>query len=225
MMPTTEWAIRNDEWKYIVQAYLACISFVDHQVGVVLDALENSPYTDNTIIVLWGDHGYHIGEKNRFAKHSLWEEATRAPLIFSVPKYKKNQVCHKPVGMVDIYPTLLDLAGLPENPVNEGHSLTPLLLNPNNDWKHAAITTYGRNNHAVRSEHYRYIQYEEGSEELYDHENDRNEWYNLANDPSYKSIRNELKKYCPQVNEPWALTSRYDYNRYFTDQKKERESN
>ncbi len=171
-----------------------------------------------------GDHGHHIGEQNRFTKHSLWEEAARAPLIFSAPNYKKNQVCHKPVGMIDIYPTLLDLAGLPENPANEGHSVKPLLSDPNNEWQHAAITTYERNNHAVRTEKYRYIQYEDGSEELYDHKNDQDEWQNLALDPAYQKIKTELKTCLPKVNESWAPTLRYDYNQYFIDQKK-RESN
>jgi arylsulfatase A-like enzyme len=115
MMPTTEWAKKNGEWKYIVQAYLACVTFVDHYVGEILKALEESGYADNTYVVLWGDHGYHIGEKNRFAKHSLWEEATRAPLLVAGPGLEGGQVCKKPVGMIDMYPTLLDLCGLPAN--------------------------------------------------------------------------------------------------------------
>ena len=220
MMPTTEWAIKNKQWKRIVQAYLACVSFVDFYVGEVLNALANSPYADNTIIVFWGDHGYHIGEKNRFAKHSIWERATRAPMIFVQPQNNKKQKCTKPVEMLDLYPTLLDLCGLPPNPQNQGFSLKPLLDDPKAEWPHAAVTTYGRNNHAVRTEFYRYIRYENGAEELYDHRNDENEWYNLADKPEMKPVIEQLKKYLPEKNVPWAQTSRYDYNSYLTEQRK-----
>ncbi len=219
MMPTTEWAIKTDEWKYIVQAYLACISFVDHYVGEVLSALDESKYSDNTIIILWSDHGYHIGEKNRFGKHSLWEEATRAPLIISAPDFNKGQVCKKPVGMIDIYPTLLDLCGLTPNPQNEGHSLKPLLVNTLANWPHIAITTYGRNNHAIRDENFRYIHYEDESEELYDHSNDYDEWYNLVDKSDYSVIKMRLRQHLPLVNEPWAPTAKYNYNKYFTEQR------
>lgn len=219
MMPTTEWAMKTDEWKNIVQAYLACVTFVDHYVGEILTALEQSPYADNTIIILWADHGYHIGEKNRFGKHSLWEEATRAPLIIAAPGYPEGQVCGKPVGMIDIYPTLLELCGFPPNPQNEGHSIVPLLKKSDNAWPHAAVTTYGRNNHAVRDEHYRYVHYEDGSEELYDHRQDNDEWYNLADKGEYAKTKARLRRYLPTVNEPWAANNAYDYNKYFIEQK------
>jgi arylsulfatase A-like enzyme len=219
MMPTTEWAIKNKKWKYIVQAYLACVSFVDAQVGKVLDALENSQYKDNTLIVLWSDHGYHIGEKNRFAKHSIWERATRTVLMIKDNKAVPNQKCSKPVGLVDLYPTILDLCGLAPNQKNEGHSLKTLLENPSTEWKHAAITTYGRNNHAIKNERYRYIHYEDGSEELYDHENDANEWYNVAAKPEYAHVKKEMIKYLPKTNALWSKTSKYDVNDYFTEQR------
>lgn len=220
MMPTTEWVIENNEWKNIVQAYLACVSFVDYYIGEVLKALEESPYADNTIIVLWSDHGYQLGEKNRFAKHALWEEATRAPLIFSVPGKNKSLVCNKPVGMIDIYPTLLELCGFEPNMQNEGHSLVKLIDNPDADWNYAAITTYGRNNHAIRDKNFRYIHYENGDEELYDHRDDDNEWHNLSQDVDYNDEKDRLKRYLPKINKPWAHTSRYDYNKYFIEQKK-----
>jgi arylsulfatase A-like enzyme len=108
MMPTTDWAIQSGEWKNIVQAYLACISFVDHQVGIVLEALENSEYKDNTIVVLWSDQGYEIGEKGSFGKHTLWSESTRVPLIFKFPRANSTQTIHIPVELLDIYPTLID---------------------------------------------------------------------------------------------------------------------
>jgi arylsulfatase A-like enzyme len=211
--------IKNQEWKNVVQAYLACISFTDHYVGEILKALKKSRNADNTIIILWSDHGYHIGEKNRFAKHSIWERATRAPLLIAGPGIKSGQICKKPVGMIDLYPTILDLCGLEANPQNEGYSLTPLLKNPENEWPHAAVTTYGRNNHAARSEHFRYIQYENGAEELYDHREDQNEWFNLAGDLKYNNIKQELKNHLPKTNVPWSSTSRYDVNDYFTEQR------
>lgn len=216
MMPTTEWAIKNKKWKHIVQAYLACVAFVDAQVGKVLDALDKSSYKDDTIIVLWSDHGYHLGEKNRFAKHSIWERATRTVLMISDKNSTPHQQCSKPVGLVDLYPTILDLCGLAPNNQNQGHSLKPLLENPKTKWAHAAITTYGRNNHAVKTERYRYIHYEDGSEELYDHEIDTNEWYNLAGKSEYTNVKKDLKKYLPKINVPWATTSKYDVNDYFT---------
>lgn len=217
MMPTTEWAIENDEWQNIVQAYLSCITFVDHYVGEVVNALEQSQYADNTIIVLWADHGYHLGEKNRFAKHSLWEEATKVPLIISAPNYPAGQISSKPIGLIDLYPTLLDMAGLTPNPQNEGHSLVPLLQNPGGDWPHVALTTYGRNNHSVRDEHFRYIRYEDGSEELYDHRTDADEWRNLAGQPEYAEVKARLAQQLPAVNAPWAPTSYHNYNRYFIE--------
>ena len=222
MMPTTDWAIESGEWENIVQAYLACIAFVDAQVGKVLDALEASPYADNTYVVLWGDHGYHIGEKNRFAKHSVWEEATRTPLIVAGPGIASGNT-HKPAGLIDLYPTLLDLCGLPANSANEGHSLRPLLGDPNAaDWPHVALTTYGRNNHGVRDERYRYIRYEDGSEELYDHQDDTHEWNNVAGDPAHAETKQRLAAYLPEFNAPWSPKSIYEYNDYLT---KHRERN
>ena len=217
MMPTTDWAIETDQWKDIVQAYLACVAFVDAQVGKVLDALDASPYADNTYVVLWGDHGYHIGEKNRFGKHSVWEEATRTPLMIGGPGIAPGMT-RKPAGLIDLYPTLLDLCGLPANPANEGHSLRPLLDDPvSADWPHVALTTYGRNNHGVRDERYRYIRYEDGSEELYDHEDDAHEWNNLAADPTYEEMKERLAAHLPETNVPWSEKSVYDYNQYLTD--------
>ena len=216
MMPTTDWATETDEWKKIVQAYLACIAFVDAQVGKVLDALDASLYADNTYVVLWGDHGYHIGEKNRFGKHSLWEEATRTPLIVAGPGIVPGDT-QKPASLIDLYPTLLDLCGLAANPANEGHSLRPLLEGPNSaKWPHAALTTYGRNNHGIRDERYRYIRYEDGSEELYDHEDDNHEWHNVAADPAHAEVKDRLAAQLPEVNVAWSEKSVYDYNDYLT---------
>lgn len=219
MMPTTEWAIENGEWKNMVQAYLASVSFVDSCIGIVMDALEQSQYSDNTAVVLWGDHGYQIGEKGKFAKMSLWERATRTPLIITSPKNqrvgKADKIINQPVSLLDLYPTLVKMCGLPINPQNEGNDITPLLKEPSSAWQHAAVTTYGPNNHAVKSERYRYIQYADGSEELYDHQNDSNEWNNLANDQSFVHIKEDLRRYLPTENANWSPVSHYNGNPYF----------
>lgn len=201
-MPTTEWAIETGEWPNIVQAVLASTSFVDHQVGKVLKALEDSPYADNTIVVLWGDHGYHIGEKNRFAKHSLWEETSRVPMMIKTPGGIAGQVSHETASLLDLYPTLLDLAGLPVYEPNEGASLKPLLEGSSNTSGHVAITSYGFGNHAIRDERYRYIYFVDGSEELYDHQDDPNEWHNRADNPAYAEIKQRLAQHLPKVNAP-----------------------
>ncbi|MFD1316373.1 sulfatase [Namhaeicola litoreus] len=219
MMPTTDWAIETDNWKKIIQAYLACVSFVDHQIGVVLDALKNSQYADNTIVVLWSDHGYRVGEKGTFAKQALWEEATRAPLIFSGPGITKNKKINAPVELLSIYPTLLDLCKLPKNDHNEGISLTPLMKDQYNGEKLSAITTYGWNNHSVRTINYRYIKYEDGSEELYDKQKDPNEFVNLANTPQYQKEKEKLALLLPITNNKWNKYSSYSFEPYFIEQK------
>ncbi len=218
MMPTTDWAMESGEWQNIVQSYLACVTFVDHYIGKVLTALENSKYKDNTIVVLWSDHGYRLGEKGAFAKHALWQEATKAPLIISVPGSKKGLVRSEAVELLDIYPTLLDLCNLPSNPRNEGKSLRPLMENLNTDTGFFAITSYGRNNHAIVSEQFRYISYEDGSEELYDHINDPNEWYNLAKDPTYQKVIEENKIKLPTFNALWSQKTKNTVNEYFEKQ-------
>ncbi|MEM6845064.1 MAG: sulfatase [Bacteroidota bacterium] len=220
MMPTTEWAIKSGNWDDIIQAYLACVSFVDHQVGRLLESLDNSAYADNTIIVLWSDHGYRLGEKGTFAKHALWEQATQVPLIFVGPGVPAGKVVTEPVELLSLYPTLLELAGLPAYDRNEGRSLVPLIkeeaINPG-DWY--AITTFGRNNHAVRTNDFRYIRYEDGGEELYDHTNDPQEWNNLTNQSEYQSQKETLSKYLPETNVPWNTHSSYTFQPYFVEQK------
>ena len=141
MMPTTQWAIESGEWPKIVQAYLACVSFVDFYVGEVLNALENSPYAENTIIVLWSDHGYRLGEKGTFAKHCLWEEGTKAPLIFAGPGIEKRKIIHAPAEMLSVYPTLLELCNLEPYPKNEGVSLVPVLKGETESVQDFALTT------------------------------------------------------------------------------------
>jgi len=196
--PTTAWAQEHDEWHNIVQAYLACVSYVDHYVGEVVDALDRSPYADNTIIMLWSDHGYHLGEKGLFKKVTLWERSTHVPLMVVGPGLPANQVCDQVVSLLDMYPTLVDLAGLPENLRNEGQSLRPLIENPAAAWDHPAITTLFAGNHALTTDEYRYIRYKDGSEELYDRANDPNEWTNLAGDGKLAGVKAELAKRLPR---------------------------
>jgi len=208
MMPTTEWAIESGEWKNIVQAYLACVTFVDHYIGEVLNALEKSEHKDNTIVLLWSDHGYRLGEKGTFSKHCLWQEATNAPLIISTPGMAKSAICTSPVEMLDIYPTLLDLCGLPDYEKMEGKSLRPLLENPGADAGDYAVCTFGRKNHAVISGQFRYIQYEDGSEEFYDHGSDPNEWTNRAGDTIHTVDIQKMKKKLPATNAPLTLKTK-----------------
>ncbi len=216
-MPQRDWMIANNETTNAVQAYLASITFVDAQVGKVLNALEKSPYLENTIVVLFSDHGYHLGEKHRWAKHSLWEEATKVPLMIYVPGMKRGNKCSKPAGLIDIYPTLLDLCGLPPNAMNEGKSLRTLLENPKAQWNRPISTVYGRNNVALRTETHRYIHYENGEEELYDHQKDPNEWKNLAGSEQYRNLMDELKNYLPSEAALWDTTSNLGVNTYFID--------
>lgn len=197
--------LRTDNWKHAVQAYLASITFADVQVGRVLDALDASPHKENTIVVLWSDHGWHLGEKQHWRKFALWEEATRMPLIISVPGLtKEGSVCERTVDLMHLYPTLSELCGLPVGEQLEGVSIVPLLKNPATEWSRPAITTHGRGNHAVRSERFRYIRYADGSEELYDHEADPHEWKNLAGDPGFTSVMEELARWLPEKEAPDA---------------------
>jgi choline-sulfatase len=181
--PLHSWVKKANQWEHAVQSYLASISFADHQVGRVLAALDQSKHKDNTVIVLFADHGFHLGEKDRWAKRTLWEDGTRVPLIVVDPARKGGQVSTKPAELIDIFPTLLALTGLKVDPTQQGQSLIPLLDNPKDEsWHHPAITSFGPGNHAVRSERYRYIHYNDGSEELYEHATDPNEWHNLIID-------------------------------------------
>jgi len=220
MMPTADWALESHQWKNILKAYLACISFTDHQVGIVLDALEKSPNAGKTIVILWSDHGYRLGEKNVFAKVCFWDRATRVPLLFAGPGIPANKKSDIQVELLSVYPTLTDLAGLPHNLSNEGHSLLPLIRQEKVKWEHPAISTWGRNNHAVKTQNFRYIHYEDGSEELYDILKDPNEWYNLAGEKKYGKTKSSLQKLLPKVNVHWAEASYYNANEYIESKRK-----
>ena len=200
---------KHRQWEKAVHGYLASIAFADEQVGRVLDALEQSPHAKDTIIVLWTDHGWHLGEKQHWRKFALWEDATRTPLMFVVPEGISKSLpkgtragtrIETPVGLIDLYPTLVNLCGLGKNKALEGQSLVPLLEDANAKWERPALTTHGRKNHALRTSQWRYIRYADGSEEIYDHNADPNEWINLALKAESKPIRQKLSKWFPRVN-------------------------
>lgn len=196
--PTHEWVTENEEWKPLVQSYLACVSFVDEQVGRVLDALDNGDYGKNTYIVLFSDHGFHIGEKERHAKRSLWEDGTRVPLIIAGPGIPKGIVSNKPVQLLDIYPTLLELANLESDSKHEGNSLVTLLQSKDVLWPHYSRTSFGPGNYAIVSERFRFIQYNDGSEEFFDHANDPNEWYNEIENQDYIDVIGKHRAEIPE---------------------------
>ncbi|MCH7725224.1 MAG: sulfatase, partial [Planctomycetes bacterium] len=213
--PSHDWFEKSGQWQHAVQSYLACVSFTDDNVGKVVAALDAGPHADNTWIVLLSDHGFFLGEKQRWAKQALWERATKVPLIIVPPRKLAHQFaavgnrCAKPVELLSIYPTLIEVCRLPGKPKQlEGHSLVPLLKDADANWPHFAITTHDGDNHAVRDDRYRYIRYADGSEELYDIDTDPNEWENLARDPKMKSVIARLAKAVPtNVADPPRVTS------------------
>lgn len=193
--------LASGRWKEAVQAYLAAIAYCDAQIGRLLDAYEKSPEKDNTVVVFWGDHGWHLGEKEHWRKFALWEESTRMPFVWIAPGVTKpGGTCERTVDLMSVYPTLMSLTGIAKPKHVEGEDLKPLLLDPKAKWDAPAITTYHLNNHAVRTERFRYIRYADGGEELYDHDADDYEWTNLAHDPKFAEAKATLKKLLPAKN-------------------------
>ena len=185
-------------WQKAVAGYLACINFADANAGRVLDALDAGPHRDNTVIVLWTDHGWQLGEKMQWRKFTLWERSCRVPMMFVAPGLTKpSQRSRRTVELLDIYPTLLDLCGLPEKPDLDGRSLRPLLANPEAEWDKPAITSNGSDKISVRTERWRYSRFPDG-EELYDHDADPNEWHNLAEKPEHAETENRLAAMLPR---------------------------
>ena len=211
-------AIRKaSAWKQAVRAYLASISYADQQLGRVLAALDHSPHASNTVIVLWSDHGWHLGEKGHWHKSTLWEEATRVPLVISAPAYRPG-VCERSVSLIDLYPTLIELCTADMKPAAQdgvgpvvhpssgktqldGVSLVPLLHDPKTEWKRPAVIEYQRGNVAVRGDRYRYIRYRDGGEELYDHKTDPHEWNNLAASKDLAAVSKQLAGW---ITTQWA---------------------
>lgn len=200
--PRLSWLKQANEWRPLVRAYLASTTFMDSQIGRVLDALDEIGATRNTLIVLWSDNGWHLGEKAMTGKTTLWERSTHVPLIFAGPGVAEDAKCARPAELLDIYPTLIELCGLPRKDGLEGHSLVPQLKNARASRRWPAITTHNIGNHTVRSERWRYIRYADGSEELYDMRADPNEWTNLARNPKYSRVIREHARWLPTVNAP-----------------------
>jgi len=188
--------LSDPEKRQAIAAYYACISYIDTCVGIITDALKESGRRHNTIICLWGDHGMHLGEHFLWRKYTLFENAARVPFMIIAPgAAKAGAKCKRPVELLDIYPTLADLAGLGPPKGIDGISMKPLLKNPASPWKRGAFTSQGPKNHSIRTEKYRYTEWN-GPEnaELYDHEKDPGEFKNLAKKPKYAPIVADLTK-------------------------------
>jgi sugar lactone lactonase YvrE len=194
-----ETTVRHDQWRAAVEAYLACISYVDHEIGRLLDALDKSDARDNTIIVLWSDHGWQLGEKKHWGKWTGWERSTRVPLIVAPHKNAADQfgvgaTCAQAVGLIDIYPTLGDLCQLNVPAGLSGISLRGLLEQPHLSTAREVLTMFNPGNVSLRNNRYRYIEYANGEQELYDLQEDPNEFDNVADNPQYAAIRASLQE-------------------------------
>lgn len=205
--PRLKWVEENKQWRNLVRSYLACTSFVDSQIGRLLDALKEAGLEENTVVVVWGDHGWHLGEKGITGKNTLWDRGTKVPLIFAGPGVSAGQRCTQPAELLDIYPTLIELAGLPPRDDLEGISLVPQLQQATARRTRPAITSHNQGNHAIRSERWRFIHYADGSEELYDLQNDPQEWVNLIHKPELAAVIAEHKKWLPKKDVPPAPNS------------------
>ena len=205
--PRLSWLKKAQQWRPLVRAYLASTAFMDSQIGRVLDALDATGMAENTIIVLWSDNAWHLGEKEITGKNSLWERSTHVPLIFAGPGVARGAKCLQPAELLDMYPSLVELCGLPAKSGLEGHSLAPQLREAAAPRPWPAITTHNPGNHTARSMHWRYIRYADGSEELYDLQADPHEWNNLAKDPQYADIIREHNRWLPKTDAPLAPDS------------------
>ncbi len=200
---------KSGEWKPLVRAYLASNSFMDAQVGRVLTALKESGRADNTTIILWSDHGWHLGEKLMTGKNTLWDRSTRVPLMFAGKGIAAGAVCKQPAELLDMFPTLMELCDLPAPAGLEGHSLMPQLTDAAAERPWPAITTHNQGNHGIRTTKWRYIRYADETQELYDMEKDPNEWHNLAGDKEYAKVIHQLSRWLPKVDVPMAPGSRH----------------
>jgi arylsulfatase A-like enzyme len=199
---------KDKAWNKVRRAYLACISWADHNVGRLIDALEASSYADNTVVVLWSDHGYGMGEKKHFRKFALWEETTRVPFIIWDAREKKaiaGREVKDGVSLINIYRTLAEMSGLDVPERVDGFSLVPQLNDPAKPVEGQAICSWGRGNYTVRTRDWRYTRYYNGGEELYDHTKDPDEWTNLAANPEYADVKKRLLEKLPQQEVPIVM--------------------
>ncbi|MBY6210938.1 sulfatase [Microbulbifer agarilyticus] len=195
----------NNKWEEVRRNYLACISWVDYNVGRIIDAVESGPEADNTVVILWSDHGYHMGEKKTFRKFTLWEEASRVPFIIDDRRFSQKgtgKPVEQAVTLINVYRTIAELAELDAPEYVDGVSLVPQLRDPNAPVSIPAISSWGRGNYTVRTEDWRYIRYFDGAEELYDHRQDSNEWHNLASSEDHQDTLKELAALLPEQEAP-----------------------
>ena len=196
-----EYIVANDEWDATIRAYQASIAFVDRQIGRFLESLKKNPRGRETFVMLVSDHGWHLGEKKHWCKGAIWEQTTHIPFIVRGPGVKTGSTCTQPVSLIDVYPSLVDLAGFKIPDWLDGTSIKPQLAKPSSP-RPAAISSYGEGNTSIRTERWRYIRYEDGSEELYDHRVDPDEWTNLANKPEHDQTKRRLAKMIPDNQHP-----------------------
>jgi arylsulfatase A-like enzyme len=202
-----EVAKKGDQWRNLIRSYLAILCFVDSQVGRVITALEKSPYRDNTIVILWSDHGNNYGRKLKHGKFTLWEASTRVPfIIWDTRNRESTGVCKEAVSLVDVYPTVLEMIGAPPIAHLDGQSLIPWIENPTLPRETPVISTMGRGNYAIKDREWRYIRYFDGGEELYHTHKDKNEITNLVKKPEYAPIVQRLKAFVPRREEPMSTS-------------------
>jgi arylsulfatase A-like enzyme len=190
--------VKHGQWRAAVEAYLACVTYIDSEIGRLVDALDNSEVGNNTVIVLWSDHGWHLGEKQHWGKWTGWERSTRVPLIIVPPgkgagRFAAGSACDQPVGLIDLYPTLTDLCDVAGPDRLSGQSLVPLLCHPRQSTGRAVVTMFDPGNVSLRTERWRFISYADGSEELYDVRKDPHEWHNLAGSIGHAEIKKQLR--------------------------------
>ena len=194
------------QWKKAIQGYLASIAFADAMVGRVIDSLESGPNADDTIVVLWSDHGWHLGEKQHWQKFTGWRVCTRVPLIVRVPKGAPGMPagtepaiqCDQPVNLLSLFPTLTELAGIPTPQQASAPSLVSLLNDPQSDWQHVSTTYLNRpEEYSISDQDWRYIHYKDGGEELYQISSDPHEWNNLAKDPNHDATLQYFRSRAP----------------------------
>lgn len=192
-----EFIVANQQWDLTIQAYQASIAFVDHQIGHLLKALKKNPRGRETYIVLVSDHGWHLGEKKHWCKGAIWEQTAHIPFIVHGPGVTRGSRCSQPVSLIDIYPTLLDFAGFEIPKWVDGTSVKAQLIKADTP-RPPVISSYGEGNTSIRTEHWRYIRYEDGSEELYDHRVDPNEWTNQAGNPEHAKLKARMAQMIPR---------------------------